>query len=62
LHSPDCPPGLLFVLATCYDHLRDRPKALEAYEKFLELSQGKSLDHEWQARQRIKLLRRELGK
>jgi len=60
--SPDRPPGLLFVLATCYDHLRERPKALETYEKFLELSQGKSPDQEWQARQRVKLLRRELRK
>jgi tetratricopeptide (TPR) repeat protein len=62
LRSPDVSPGLLFVLATCYDHLRERPKALETYEKFLELSQGKSPDQEWQARQRVKLLRRVLGK
>jgi hypothetical protein len=49
-------------LATCYDHLQARPQALAAYEKFLELSQGKNPDQEWQARQRAKLLKRELGK
>ena len=54
--------GLFFVLATCYDHLQDRPQALESYEKFLKRSQGKSPDQEWQATQRAKLLRRELRK
>lgn len=58
----DAPAGLFFVLATCYDHLRDLPRALQAYEKFLELSQNQSPDQEWQARQRVKLLRRELRK
>jgi tetratricopeptide (TPR) repeat protein len=62
VRSPDVPPGLFFLLATCYDHLQARPQALAAYEKFLELSQGKNPDQEWQARQRAKLLKRELGK
>lgn len=61
IRSPDPPAGLLFVLATCYDHMEDRPRALEAYEKFLSRSTG-SPDQEWQARQRIKVLRRDLRK
>ena len=60
--SPGAPAGLFFVLATCYDHLRDRPKALAAYQRFLELSHGESPDQEWQAEQRAKLLRRMMGK
>jgi len=62
LRQPQPPAGLYFILATCYDDLRDRPKALENYEKFLDLSQGVLPDKEWQARQRAKLLRRELRK
>ena len=62
LRAPDPPVGLYFVLATCYDDLRLRPKALEAYERFLALSHDQSPDQEWQARQRAKLLRRELRK
>jgi tetratricopeptide (TPR) repeat protein len=60
--TPAAPAGLFFVLATCYDHLRDLPHALQAYEKFLELSENQRPDQEWQARQRVKLLRRELRK
>ena len=60
LQQPQPPAGLYFILATCYDDLKDRPKALENYEKFLNLSQGVLPDKEWQARQRAKLLRREL--
>ena len=59
---PEAPAGLFFVLATCYDHLRDRRRALETYEHYLELSRGKNPDQEWQARHRAKLLRRELSK
>ena len=36
--------------------------ALEAYQRFLSMSQGKSPNQEWQARQRVKLLERELEK
>src|SRR5207249_738226 len=62
LARPDLPAGLCLVLATCYDDLRIRPQALEAYERFLALSHDQSPDQEWQARQRAKLLRRELRK
>jgi hypothetical protein len=53
---------VFFVLATCYDHLMARKPALANYEHFLQLSNGKNPDQEWQATQRAKLLRRELSK
>lgn len=62
IREPSPPAGLYFVLATCYDHLRDHSKALEAYQRFLELSHEQSPDQEWQARQRVKLLQHELAK
>jgi tetratricopeptide (TPR) repeat protein len=60
VRTGNAPPGVYFVLATCYDHLRDRPRALEAYEKFLSLAPDRNSDQVWQAEQRAKLLRREL--
>lgn len=51
-----------FVRATCYDRLGRKPEALEAYEKFLELDQGRSDREEFQSRQRVRILERELGK
>ena len=62
LKVPDSPPALYFALATCYDHLRARREALVAYERYLELSHHESPDQEWQAEERAKLLRREVGK
>jgi tetratricopeptide (TPR) repeat protein len=60
--APHPPPILIFALATSYDHLHVLKKALENYERFLQLSQGQSPDHEWQATQRAKLLRHQLQK
>ena len=60
--APDAPAGIFFILATCYDHLHDIKKAFEYYTRFLDLSHNQSPDQEWQARQRAKLLRRELRK
>ena len=60
--APAPPAILFFELASCYDHLRDLPKAVDSYERFLELSHAQMPDQEWQARQRLKLLRRELRK
>jgi predicted Zn-dependent protease len=60
--APDASPYVFFVLATCYDHLMARKPALANYEHFLQLSNGKNPDQEWQATQRAKLLRRELSK
>jgi tetratricopeptide (TPR) repeat protein len=60
--APDPPPILIFALATSYDNLHVLRKALENYERFLQLSKGQSPDHEWQATQRAKLLRHQLQK
>ena len=53
LIAPHAAAGLYFILATCYDNLRDRPKALEAYQRYLELSHNQNPDQEWQARHRL---------
>jgi tetratricopeptide (TPR) repeat protein len=60
--TPDAPAILFFMLASCYDHLRERANALKEYEHFLALSHGLNPTQEWQAEQRAKLLRRELQK
>jgi tetratricopeptide (TPR) repeat protein len=60
--APNAPAGVFFVLATCYDHLHDLPHAIQNYERFLQLSHDQSPDQEWQARERLKPLRRELRK
>jgi len=60
--APDPPAILIFALATSYDNLHVLKKALENYERFLQLSKGQSPDHEWQATQRAKLLRHQLQK
>jgi tetratricopeptide (TPR) repeat protein len=49
-----------FIRATCYDKLRLQREAVAAYEKFLELDQGRSEAHGIQARGRIRTLKREL--
>jgi len=51
-----------FVRATCYDKLMHKPEAIEAYQKFLDLDQGKSDTQDFQARQRIRILEDELGR
>ena len=56
------PVSVFFVLATCYDHLRDQRKALANYERYLGLSHGEFPDQEWQAQQRAKLLHHMLEK
>jgi superkiller protein 3 len=60
--APDPPPILIFALASSYDNLHVLKKALDNYERFLQLSKGQSPDHEWQATQRAKLLRHQLQK
>ncbi|HEV2234870.1 MAG TPA: tetratricopeptide repeat protein [Terriglobia bacterium] len=60
--APNPPISVFFVLATCYDHLRDQRKALANYERYLGLSHGEFPDQEWQAQQRAKLLRHMLEK
>jgi tetratricopeptide (TPR) repeat protein len=53
-------PGHVFLRAIVLDKIRDLKPALESYQRFLELSQGENPNQEWQARQRIKTLEREI--
>jgi tetratricopeptide (TPR) repeat protein len=46
-----------FVRALCYDKLHQLKPALEAYQRFLDLDQGKNPDQVWQAQQRSKVLK-----
>jgi Flp pilus assembly protein TadD len=49
--------GAWFIRALCYDKLHQVKSALEAYDKFLALEQGKTSDQVWQAQQRSKVLK-----
>jgi tetratricopeptide (TPR) repeat protein len=46
-------PGTFFLRATCFDHLRAYKEATEQYKNFLQVSDGKYPDQEWQARHRL---------
>jgi tetratricopeptide (TPR) repeat protein len=48
--------------AIMQDALQDRKPALESYQRFLEMSQGKSPDEEFKARQRVRILTRIVNK
>ncbi len=56
----DTNPGNWFVTGVMLDSTRQLKPALEAYQKFLSMSEGKSPDQEFQARQRSRLIQREL--
>jgi superkiller protein 3 len=49
--------GSWFIRGLCYDKLHQVRPALDAYEKFLTLDQGKNSDQVWQAQQRTKVLK-----
>jgi Flp pilus assembly protein TadD len=49
--------GQWFIRALCYDKLRQVKLALEAYQKFLSMDQGKNSDQIWQAQERSKVLK-----
>jgi hypothetical protein len=53
---------MLFVRATCYDKLHRKAEAAAAYQKFLDANQGRDEKEEFQARERLKVLQRELSK
>jgi tetratricopeptide (TPR) repeat protein len=55
-------PGTYFLRAICLDKLHLRKPALENYQRFLEVDEGQNPDQEFQARQRSKLLTREIQK
>jgi Flp pilus assembly protein TadD len=54
--------GVWFMRAIILDKLRQLKPALEAYGKFLSLSGGKNENQEFQARQRSRIIQRELEK
>jgi len=54
-------PGDLFYRAITLDKLKQRKPALEAYQQFLAVSGGKFPDQEFQARQRIHILKLSMG-
>lgn len=55
-------PGTWFLRALMLDNLKQLKPALEAYQRFLSLSNGKSPDQEFQARQRVRILQKDLEK
>jgi Flp pilus assembly protein TadD len=58
----DTSPGNWFLRAIILDKLRQLKPAKAAYEQFLAASQGKNPDQEFQARQRVRILDREISK
>ncbi|MBI4458645.1 MAG: tetratricopeptide repeat protein, partial [Acidobacteria bacterium] len=55
-------PGTYFLRAISLDQLRQRRPAVENYQRFLESDGEKNPDQEFQARQRIRILSKELQK
>jgi tetratricopeptide (TPR) repeat protein len=55
-------PGNWFFRAIILDKLKQLKPALDAYQKFLALSKGAHPDQEFQARQRSRIIQRELEK
>lgn len=54
--------GHLYLRAIMLDKARDYKAALDNYEKFLTQSQGKHPDEEFKARQRVRIIRKELDR
>lgn len=55
-------PAYWYFRAIVLDRMKDYKQALPNYEKFLSLSQGKNSEEEFKARQRIRVIHKELGK
>jgi len=53
-------PGHVFFRAIVLDKIHQPKPALESYQRFLAMSNGQNPDEEFKARQRIKILEREL--
>jgi Tfp pilus assembly protein PilF len=52
--------GSWFIRALCYDKLHQIKPALDAYQKFLAMDEGKNPDQVWQAQQRSAVLKHQL--
>lgn len=55
-------PGHLFFRAIILDKTRQYQPALDAYQRFLAVAGGKFPDEEFQARQRIRIIKKELSR
>jgi len=55
-------PAHFYFRAIVFDKNRVYDQALESYEKFLATSNGQNPDEEFKARQRVRILRKEVGK
>ncbi len=47
-----------FLWAISYDKLNQKKQAIDYYQRFLEASAGKAPDEEWQAKQRLQVLKK----
>jgi protein O-GlcNAc transferase len=54
--------GVWFVRATCYDKQQRIAEAASAYQKFLDMDQGRNDKQDFQAHERLKVLERQLDK
>jgi len=54
-------PGHYYLRAIMLDKMKQFKPALESYQKFLAMSNGKFPDEEWKSRQRIRVLEKETG-
>ncbi len=55
-------PGHVYLRAIVLDKIKQQKPALESYEKFLSMSNGQNPDEEFKARQRVRILQREISK
>ncbi|HEX4593677.1 MAG TPA: tetratricopeptide repeat protein [Bryobacteraceae bacterium] len=55
-------PGHVYLRAIVLDRIKQIKPALESYQKFLAMSNGQSPDEEFKARQRVRILQREVSK
>ena len=55
-------PGIFFLRALAYDKTKQYQPAMASYQKFLSVANGKFPDEEFKARQRIKVIQKELAK
>ena len=51
-----------YFRALVLDHQKDYKPALESYQRFLEMSKGEHPDEEFKARQRARIIQKELSK
>lgn len=55
-------PGHVYLRAIVLDKVKDYKPALESYQRFLAMSQGQNPNEEFKARQRARIIERELSK